>query len=226
MLPALPLGRARVLTHLLLAIGTAAGCRLTALLRPDAGVAHVLTIGLGYVALVLGTATLLVGPLWLLRQRRNPVNIDLRRDIGIWVGITGIGHVVFGLQIHLGGQILLYFVEPRPGGYRPLTNLFGISNYVGAAATILLAMLLALSNDLSLRWLRSARWKLLQRFNYLLFVTTLAHTVGYQLVVSRARVMIDITVALVGFAVTAQIAGVALHRTRRATSRPAAWPGP
>jgi DMSO/TMAO reductase YedYZ heme-binding membrane subunit len=222
----LPLGRVRKLTHLLLAIGTAVGCWLTAALRPDAGVAHVLTIGLGYVALILGTATLLVGPLWLLRQRRNPVNIDLRRDIGIWVGLTGIGHVVFGLQIHLGGRILLYFVEPRPEGYRPLTNLFGISNYVGAAATILLAMLLVLSNDLSLRWLRSVRWKLLQRFNYVLFVTTLAHTVGYQVVVSRERVMIGITVALVGLAVAAQIAGCVLHRTRRTASRPAVVPGP
>lgn len=202
---------------MLLALGTVAGCGLTAILRPDAGLAHVLTLGLGYVGLILGTATLLVGPAWLLRRRRNPVNVDLRRDIGIWVGITGIGHVVFGLQIHLGGQILLYFVEPSRRGYRPLTNLFGVSNYVGAVATALLAMLLVLSNDLSLQWLRSARWKFWQRFNYLLFPTVLVHTVGYQLVVSRAPIMMRLTVALVALAVAAQIAGVVLHLTHRRT---------
>lgn len=214
----MPLPRSRILSHVGLAVLTAAGCGLTAVLRPDAGLAHVLTIGLGYVALGFGAATLLVGPLWLLRQRRNPVNIDLRRDVGIWTGITGLAHVVFGLQIHLGGRFLLYFFEPRPDGYRLLTNLFGLSNWIGAVATVILAGLLLLSNDISLRWLRGARWKFLQRFNYLLFVTVLAHTVGYQVVVQRDRAMVALTAGLTALALAAQLWGLARHRARLAAS--------
>jgi methionine sulfoxide reductase heme-binding subunit len=209
--------RRRICTHVVLAALTAGGVWLTADLRPDASLAHVLTIGLGYAGLVFGAATLLIGPLSLWRRRRNPVNVDLRRDVGIWAGITGLLHVVYGLQIHLGGRILRYFFEA--GGYRPLLDLFGASNWVGGAATILLALLLLLSNDVSLRWLRGPRWKTLQRLNYVLFPAVLAHTAGYQLVVRRDAVLVILTVALTALVAVAQMAGLAAHRAREASAR-------
>jgi sulfoxide reductase heme-binding subunit YedZ len=120
------------------------------------------------------------------RRRRNPVNIHSRRDIGIWAAGTGCLHVVFGLQNHLGGQILAYFFTPA-GGLR--LDLLGVSNDLGAAATVILVGLAVLSNNWTLRRLRGPRWKFWQRFNYALFLLVLAHTVGYQTVLPREPIM-------------------------------------
>ena len=46
------------------------------------------TILLGYLSLILLFLSLLIGPLNLLRLRRNPVNLFLRRDISILAAIT------------------------------------------------------------------------------------------------------------------------------------------
>jgi sulfoxide reductase heme-binding subunit YedZ len=183
------------------------------------GAVHVLTIVLGYLALGLLAVSLVIGPLGLLGRRRNPVNISLRRDIGIWVGVTGLGHVLCGLQVHLGGQILLYFVQERAGRLVPLLNLFGISNDLGLLATVLLLFLLALSNDLALRRLRGPRWKWLQRTNYLLFLLVVLHTFGYQLLIQREAPFVWLAVGLVATVLLAQAGGLLLYRARH-TRRP------
>src|SRR5215210_701616 len=88
----------RIPTHLGLVLFSLAGCFLAGLYGPNNTLSETLAIGLGYVSLVLLAATLLIGPLNLLRQRRNPVNINLRRDTGIWSGITALLHVLFAFQ--------------------------------------------------------------------------------------------------------------------------------
>lgn len=183
--------------------------------RPELGSVHGLTIILGYLSLVFLAVTLVIGPLKLLRQRRNPVNINLRRDTGIWAAITGCLHVYFGFQVHLGGQIFLYFFRPTSrGGFVPLTNLFGASNYVGAVATFVLVLLLVLSNDASLRKLKGPGWKLLQRFNYGLFALVVAHTLGYQAVIAREAPVREASYVVMVAVLAAQAAGVALYLRR------------
>lgn len=49
----------------------------------------------------------------------------------------------------------------------------------------LFLMLLAISNDLSLRVLKTKRWKSLQRWTYAAFVLTAAHGIAYQLIEKR-----------------------------------------
>ena len=216
MLPFIPRDRGRQLTHAALALLTAAGCYITFTLTPDLRPVHSLTIGLGYLSLALIVVTLIIGPLQLLSKKRNPVNINLRRDVGIWAGVTGGLHVVFGFQVHLGGDIVLYFFERTAhDGLKPLSNLFGLSNDVGAVATVALILLLFLSNDLSLKWLRGPRWKWLQRLNYGLIVLALAHTFGYQVVVEREEVMTLIVLGLTAVTMLAQMAGVAISMMRR-----------
>ena len=39
-----------------------------------------------YPALILLLITLAIGPLHVLWRRRNPISMDLRRDVGIWAG--------------------------------------------------------------------------------------------------------------------------------------------
>ncbi|MBA4159583.1 MAG: hypothetical protein H0X65_19215, partial [Gemmatimonadetes bacterium] len=46
-------------------------------------------------------------------------------------------------------------------------------------------LLLALSNDLSLRLLKAGRWKTLQRWNYALFALTVVHGIAYQVIEDR-----------------------------------------
>lgn len=210
----------RLWTHWLLLLLTVAGCLFIFALSPGVGAVHGLTIALGYLSLLYMVVTLAIGPLKLLRRRRNPMNIHLRRDVGIWAGITGCLHVFFGFQVHLGGQILLYFFEP--GGLVPQLNLFGLSNYLGLVATILLVGLLVLSNDISLRKLRGPKWKVLQRFNYALFGLVVLHMLGYQAVIARDTIIRDFSYILVLIALVAQGMGLGLYRANRSRKpRPA-----
>ncbi len=209
--------RNRWLAHGVLLVTSVLWCYVTFFfLAPDVGLVRGLAIGLGYLALVQLALTLLIGPWQMLRRRkRNPVNIDLRRDIGIWTAITGTLHVIYGFQAHLGGRLWLFFF--REGSYRPLINPFGASNYLGLAATILLIFLFLLSNEISLRWLMGKKWKLFQRSNYFLFGLVVLHTFGYQFVIKRFWVMTVLTLVLSGIVVYLQVRGYQYFRQR--------WPG-
>ena len=178
----------RLIVHALLFVVTALSVGVTGWLLPRAEFARLVALGLGYVSLLFMAVTLLIGPWQLLvRRRRNPVHIYLRRDIGIWAGLTAIVHVIYALQLHFGGRILSFFF--RPDSFVPLINPFGVSNYVGLAATLIALTLLLTSNDLSVRLLNGRRWKWLQRLNYLLFPAALLHTFGFQFILKRPLIM-------------------------------------
>jgi methionine sulfoxide reductase heme-binding subunit len=209
--------RERWMTHGILALITLSAVYAVKLwYAPRGELAYLITLGCGYLSLGLIALTLLIGPLKLVSQRRNPVNINLRRDVGIWVGITGILHVIFGLQLHQRGQILLYFFEPaQDGGWQPQLNLFGTSNYLGLMATVILIALLVTSNDLSLRKLKGKRWKILQRFNYALAGLVVVHTLAYQMVSRREEVFTTAVILLMVGVLLAQSVGLFLyHRWR------------
>lgn len=210
--------KSRLLTHLLLAVLTAAACYIAMLFKPDYKLSRQLTMGFAYSALLYLGFTLVYG-LWQMwrSQRRNPVNLYLRRDVGIWSGIAGLLHVWFGFQVHLKGEIWLYFFEPESTTL--LQDLFGFSNQTGLLATIILLVLLVISNDISVRLLKGKRWKFLQRFNYLLFILVIAHTVGYQMVVKRESFLQTAVIGLTILVVVVQLAGFLLYRTRQRAKR-------
>ena len=199
-------------------VATLLACILAYWLAPDFRhrPVRILTIGLGYAALVYLALTLLIGPWQLIVQarKRSPVNSYLRRDIGIWTAIAGILHVFFGIQVHLIGRPWLYFLEEGASGFRVRLNLFGVSNYVGLFATLVLLLLLLISNDLALRKLKGRWWKFLQRFNYALFLLVVAHTFGYQLVAERSIFLVSSTIGLVMLVLALQTVGFYLYRTR------------
>lgn len=221
MIGALDIGWRRWLTHSVLAALTAVGCYLAHLYAPRAYLPYTLTIGCGYLSLVFIVISLAIGPLKLLAQRgrlqpRNPVNINLRRDVGIWAAITGVVHVIFGLQLRANGEILLYFFEPAPnGGYGPLlTSRFGISNHIGLIATVVLIVLLVLSNDVSLRKLKGKRWKWVQRWNYGLAALAFIHTFLYQDISQRERPFVLATLLLAMVTLAVQAVGFEFYRSR------------
>ena len=206
-------GWQRALTHLLLFGVTLIGVYLTTRYAPHGEAAYILTIACGYLCLLLLCITLLIGPLNLIRKRLNPVNIDLRRDVGIWAGINGALHVVFALVEHNRGSILAFFF--RLDG-RPLTNLTGISNYLGLFALIMLLALLLTSNSLMLRKLKGKRWKKLQQLNYVLTTLVFIHTFAYQMAGGREKPFVDTTAIAVVIVLLIQLIGVNVYQQRKA----------
>ena len=173
----------------------------------------------GYVATGLLGLTLIIGPANLLLRRRTPVSSYLRRDAGMWTAGFSVVHVFFGLQVHGGGQlagIVGYFLASDGA---PLGNSFGLGNWTGLAATVIVLALLAISSDLALRGLKHGPWKWIQRLNYALFALVLAHAFFYGALV---RVGSPFTALLLLTSLTvvgAQAIGVALWRRRHRIAR-------
>jgi sulfoxide reductase heme-binding subunit YedZ len=205
----------RVVTHVVLGALVAAGVWPAAWLWSEKPWVRVITLETGYASLVLLAATLSIGPLQLaMRRRRNPVNIYLRRDIGIWAALTGLVHVVAGFQVHFGGDVLRYFLD---AGGKPLMSVFAAGNWLGLGAALLLTVLLAISNDRALRLLRGPIWKTLQRSNYVVVTLTVFHTVAYQFVRDASLAASAVLAALVVAALALQAAGVVYTRSLKRT---------
>lgn len=145
---------------------------------------HRLSMATAYASLAFFAGSLWLGPWNILRRRPNPVSFDLRRDIGIWAGVLALVHTAVGLTVHLRGRMWMYFFKHLHPLVLQRTE-FGFANYVGLVSAILFVILLAISNDYSLRRLGTRRWKSLQRWTYVAFVLTVAHGIAYQLVEKR-----------------------------------------
>jgi len=162
-----------------------------------------------YPALALLAATLLIGPWNVLRRTANPVSSDLRRDIGIWAGMLGILHAGVGQFVHLRGRPWLYYVYgPGEKHHGMRHDLFGLANYTGALGTLLLIILLATSNDLSLRRFGTHTWKQLQRWNYAVFALVAVHSFAFQGVETQKVQWVITAAACVIAALALQIAGI------------------
>lgn len=169
------------------------------------------TVATGYVATGLLGLTLLVGPGYLLLRRRNPVSTYLARDAGTWAAVASVVHVIFGLEVHAS------VTDPLPmfvSDGSPLTTSFGLGNWTGLGATLIVVALLATSSDFALRKLKARRWKRIQRLNYALFALVIAHAFFYGAVLRTDSpytllLLLSVIAVFVGQAV-----GVWLYRRR------------
>ena len=209
-------GFKRVITHLFLGGIPITLSLLLVLYFPRDKPIEFLIIAWGYLSLLLICIALLIGPIHLLRVRRNPVNLDLRRDVGIWAAITGCVHILLVFRgTLLDNQLFLYFLRTGCCGYVPLLNVYGISNDLGLFAALLLLLLLTLSNTVSLRVLKGKRWKQLQRLTYLLVLFAVAHTFGYQYLNLRGPFLLVLVVILIVIVIVCQGLGIVLTLSRR-----------
>jgi sulfoxide reductase heme-binding subunit YedZ len=184
--------------------------------RPYADVVSRASFATAYPALVLLGATLLIGPLNLLRHRPNPVSIDLRRDLGIWAGILAIVHTAIGQCVHLRGRPWLYYIYGAAEHHRGLAvrhDLFGFANYTGAFATLIVVALFATSNDYSLRALGTPQWKQLQRWNYAAAALVAMHAFGYQGIEKQRPRFVATVIACVAVTLALQCAGFWMRRS-------------
>lgn len=225
-LPELPVRRSRRATRLLrhhVPLFILAAFSVSALYatRPYSDVLSRASFATAYPALVLLAATLLVGPWNLLRGARTPVSNDLRRDLGIWAGTLGIVHTAVGQNVHLRGRPWLYYVyAAKEHHVFPMRHdLFGLANYTGVLAVLLLIALFVTSNDFSLRRLGALRWKGLQRWNYALLVLTAIHAFAYQGVEKQKFYFVATVCLCLLFVLAFQSIGIRLRR-KVAADRP------
>jgi methionine sulfoxide reductase heme-binding subunit len=173
--------------------------------------------GVSFVTLAIALA---VGPARVLRGRPNPRSNDLRRDVALWSALTAGLHVVFALQHHLGGSIPKYFFEDGTVAVGAIaTTAFGLSNWIGLGALLLVAVLAATSNDVSVRAL-GGRWKTLHRTTYVLAGLVLVHTALFWHVEDRAWAIRVSAAALVIAVVILQGLGVRATRRDRSSTAP------
>ena len=156
------------------------------LLLPSPDTIWRLSMGTAYASLLFLAAALIIGPLNVLRGAPNPVSTYLRRDIGIVAGVLALAHTIIGLLVHFRGDPIQYFFYRTAAGIGSLrSDLFGLANYVGLAASVLVLILLAISNNMSLRMVGAARWKGIQRWNYVGAILVVAHGLLYQAIEKR-----------------------------------------
>jgi sulfoxide reductase heme-binding subunit YedZ len=181
-------------------------CKMT---PPD--LRHRLSMGTAYASMAFLAFALGLGPWKVLRGKLNPISSDRRRDIGIWSGTLAIAHTVIWLTVHLRGRMWMYFFKQL----QPLAlqnTLFGFANFVGLGAALLFVMLLAISNDFSLRNLGTRGWKSLQRWTYVAMGLSVVHGVAYQVIEERHLAWIELFAALVIATVAIQLAGLKRFR--------------
>jgi sulfoxide reductase heme-binding subunit YedZ len=184
-----------------------------------------LTTGTGYIALVFLALTLLIGPANLLLRRRNPVSSYLRRDVGAWTALFSGVHVVVSLTVHGSGRIS-HFLDFFVADGSVLRNSFGLGNWTGLAALVIVTVLLALSSDAALRKLKAKNWKRLQRLNYALFTLVVVHAFFYGALLretSPYTIVLGLSVIAV---IVGQAVGVWLFRrrySRRASGQREGW---
>jgi DMSO/TMAO reductase YedYZ heme-binding membrane subunit len=170
--------------HFFLAAVAVAIVCIAYIAAPLPDVRHRLSMATAYAGLFFLAASLWLGPWSVLRRLPNPISFDRRRDVGIWTGILAILHTAIGLTVHLRGRMWMYFLK-RLHSLTLQNTRFGFANFAGLGAALIFLMLLAISNDFSLRTLGTRRWKSLQRWTYVAVVLTVAHGIAYQVVEKR-----------------------------------------
>lgn len=189
-------------------------------LRPQEDKLGRLVVASAYAALLLIGVTLLIGPLNLLRQRPNPVSSDLRRDVGIWAGLVSLAHMLLGLQWHYPWEPWKFFWD---GGTIPLRiDSFGQASFLGLGGILIVALLLAISNDRAFRNLGRQRWKALQRLNYVLLGLITLHAIIFIPTDKRDQRYLLFVAGIVAVVVVGQIAGVTQRRRTQALPEPPA----
>jgi sulfoxide reductase heme-binding subunit YedZ len=215
-----PLGTSRgwrrrlLFHHLPLALASTVVLVLLIALSPSHGASFILqsTSATGDLALVLLGLTLLIGPANLLLRRRNPVSSYLRRDVGTWTAIASVVHVILAFGVDGRGQILDFFV--RDG--RPLIDSFGLGNWTGLAALVIVVGLLALSTNRAVRELKARTWKDLQRLNYTLLALVVLHAIFYGALLRMTSPFTLLLIFTVIAVFIAQAAGIWQWRRRHA----------
>jgi sulfoxide reductase heme-binding subunit YedZ len=166
----------------------------------------------GYISLVILTISLIIGPLNLLLNNKNPISTYLRRDIGILGGTLAVMHSITGLFVHLRGKMWLYFLNDAK---HIRLDKFGLANYTGLISALIIILLLVTSNDFYLKKLNPERWKNVQRLSYLMFILVALHCYFYRIGKDSHSIFFWLYIPLFTIVLILQIIGVYLNLSSR-----------
>lgn len=183
-----------------------------------------LSLASAYAGLVLLAVALALGPINVLRRRPQPVSTDLRRDVGIWAALFGIGHTIVGLQVHANGEFTRYFLPTSGTHFGLRTAVFLTANYLGMSAAVLLLVLMLVSNDLALRKLGVSKWKLIQRSAYVVVATVVFHGALYQISEKRTAWLVIVFATITLIVVVLQVRGFRAKTDERSVRKRAPKP--
>ena len=189
------------------------------------GASPLIALGLGtaYASLAFLAVTLLIGPIRLLKSQKPKLSSYLRRDMGIWAALFAIVHSVLSLLVKIGPFSAYDFFFFRGDTSFPSSirlDFFGLANYSGLIAGLILLVPLAISSDAALRKLKPSRWKSLQRWTYWGALITLAHGLMYQMMAVRSLPFVALLILIALIAVGGQLWGVVQRRRNRAAINP------
>jgi len=149
------------------------------------------------------------------------LNSMMRRDLGIWAGLTGLLHLYAGTVESMNQPYLEHHVAGEPARQQ----LFNWGASLGFAVGLLLVLLLLLSSNHALGTLGARWWKRLQRLAYAALLLTAAHGLLFQLLERRAPWAVLLLALLCGGLSGLQLlAWRRWRRQRGATSGP--FPAP
>lgn len=179
-----------------------------------------LSMSLAYSTLIFLSLTLAIGPYRTLRGIPVPVNFTLRRDLGYWAGGLALTHGSTAIWIHTGGWSSLWGLFlwrlPNSEDLFPIRNdLFGIANFLGTGAALLILILILISNNAALKRLRSRVWKNLQRLSYPAYLLMVLHGLLYQIVENRLPILRLAFMVITGLLIVLQISGLLLRLKKR-----------
>jgi len=169
----------------------------------------------GYISLILLTISLIIGSINLILKYKNPISTYLRRDISIIGGTLAVIHSITGLFVHLRGKNWQYFLNKTENGYSIRLDNFGLANYTGLIAAIIIILLLIISNDYVLKRMSPTKWKNIQRLSYLMFILTIIHCFYYRIVKENLNLIYCFYIPLFTITLIFQMVGVWLKLARQ-----------
>ena len=91
---------------------------------------------------------------------------------------------------------------------------FGVANHVGLIATVIILILLCISNNASIRRLGPEWWKRIQRWNYVAAIAVILHALLYQVVEEQKVAFIASVLIVVAGVMVLQLLGFWRRRER------------
>lgn len=169
----------------------------------------------GYISIILLAVSLIIGPANVIMNYRNPASAYLRRDISITGGVLAVIHSITGLFVHLRGRSWEYFFHKTGNGYAIRVDSFGLANYSGLISTLIIILLIIISNEYFLKKMKPSNWKNIQRLSYLMFVLAIIHSIFYRIVKENLNHIFWLYIPLFIIVLTFQLTGLKITLNKK-----------
>lgn len=168
-----------------------------------------LSLSTAWLCFAYMAAALSLGPMRARRSGQPIANLQTRRDLGIWAGLTGLFHLWAATAQSMSERYMAIYVNiaDQEISAAARAELFAWGSIIGFLIGLLLLLLLGLSNNWILQKLKLTTWKRMQRLAYPAFALTAAHGVMFQLLEFRRFYFIALMVAVTVTVVVLQFFG-------------------